>query len=294
MNMWDTYKTGFRLYPGLSEHSGFDNQTDRGRVKKYLLFFVHLVQRISPIDYVRWREFSFVLEAIEKYSPTPERILDISSPKLLPLTLAENLPNSFVCSTDILKSEIVYVQSAKKQLHLNNLLCERMDARWLGFSDNRFDLITSISVLEHIAPEKEGEVPAVKEIHRVLSSNGIAIITVPFSKFYFVESKKGTVYERKVNKDENQFFQRFYDLNTLMKNIVKATSLELVYLGFIEERLFIKDPHKRLTHYISGTWLRTLLFGPLYPILSRIFLSKPKELNKCKKPYLACLVMKKP
>jgi predicted SAM-dependent methyltransferase len=276
------------------EYTTSDIRENRGMIKKFFSSLYHLAGRISPIDYVRWREFSFVLGAVEKYLPSPGKILDISSPKLLPLTLAESLPNSFVCSTDILESEIVYVQSAKKQLHLNNLLCERMDARWLGFSDNSFSLITSISVLEHIAPEKEGEVPAVKEIHRVLSSNGIAIITVPFSKSYFVESKKGTVYERKINNGENQFFQRFYDLNTLMKNIVKASSLELVYLGFIEERLFIKDPHKRLTHYISGTWLRTLLFGPLYPILSRIFLSKPKELNKCKKPYLACLVMKKP
>jgi ubiquinone/menaquinone biosynthesis C-methylase UbiE len=51
-------------------------------------------------------------------------------------------------------------------------------------------------VFEHIAPEQDGEIPAVKELARVLAPHGIAILTVPFSKKYFAEYRTGRVYER--------------------------------------------------------------------------------------------------
>lgn len=294
MNLWDSYKIGFRISPGLPDDLPPDILRNRGNAKKLLLFFYHLVHRITPIDYVRCREFSFSLEAMGKHMPPPRNILDISSPKLLPLTFAKSLKDSFVYSIDLLENEVAFVESARRRLQLNNLTCERMDARSLRFPDNSFDLITSISVLEHIAPEKGGEVSAVKEMHRVLSPKGIAIITVPFSWSSFAEYKKGTVYERNAHRDDRQFFQRIYDLHTLGESILTASPMEPVSLRFIEERIFTKNPHRRLAHYICGTWLRTLIFGPFYPILSRVFLSKPKELNECKNPYLACLVMKKP
>lgn len=293
MNIWDSYKIGFRAFPGTSDHSSLAPRGNRGKAKEILLFFYHLVLRISPIDYVRWREFAFAMEAIDTYMPSPEKILDISSPKLLPMTFAANWKSSSVVSTDILESEVSSVETMGKRLRLDNLSCERMDARSLRFPDNSFDLITSISVLEHIAPENGGEGPAIREIHRVLSSGGVVILTVPFSRTYFAEYKKGNVYERKSDRGENQFFQRFYDWKTLMDNIVRSSSLELVSLRFIEERIFAKNPRKRLSHYISGTWLRTLVFGPFYPLLSRVFLTGPKHLEDCRNPYLACLVMKK-
>jgi ubiquinone/menaquinone biosynthesis C-methylase UbiE len=294
MNLWNSYKIGFRVSPALSDNSALGSQRNRGIAKNSRLSLYRLVHRFVPIDYVRWREFSFSLEAIEKHVPSPRKILDISSPKLLPITFAASLKNSSVHSIDILESEVVSVENARRHLHLNNLTSERMDARSLRFPDNSFDLITSISVLEHIEPEKGGEEPVVREIHRVLSPEGIAIFTVPFSRTYFAEFREGTVYERKGRHDEKQFFQRFYDLDTLMKSIVKLSPMNLVSLGFIEERFFLKSPRKRSAHYFSGTAFRTMIFGPLYPLLSRIFLSRPKELKKCTKPYLACLVMKKP
>jgi predicted SAM-dependent methyltransferase len=288
--MWDCYKTGLKVYPrlvtpGMKYHDG--------KIKRFLRNFYVFLGRLTPIDYVRWRELSFAFNAINKYIVSPKNILDISSPKLLPLTIAKKMKNCIVYSTDILEQEVSSVNTANNLLKLENLVSKKMDARLIDHPDNSFDLITTISVLEHIAPEKEGEIPAAKEINRVLSPGGIAVITVPFSKSYFAEYKQGTVYERQGKEDHKIFFQRFYDMNTLMRNIVEASSLELVYLGFIEERFFSKDPHKRLTQYISGSSFRTFLFGPFYPILSRIFLSKPKELRKCNKPYLACLILKK-
>jgi hypothetical protein len=79
-----------------------------------------------------------------------------------------------------------------------------------------------------------------------------------------------------------------------MRNIVRASGLELVELNFIEERFFLKDPRKRMAHYINSTEQQNTWFGPWYPLLSHVFLSPPKPLAECRKPYLACVVLRKP
>lgn len=52
-----------------------------------------------------------------------------------------------------------------------------MDLTNLAFKDNKFDLIICYHVLEHIKKDRK----AMEEINRVLDSNGVAILQVPFS-----------------------------------------------------------------------------------------------------------------
>ena len=253
-----------------------------------------LVNVLAPIDYVRYREFEFVLEAIKRYGATPYRVLDIGSPKLLALTLAASMPRAVVHSVDILHAEASTVSNDAKRLGIHNLVSEVQDARSLGYADNSCDLILSVSVFEHIAPEHDGEVPASRELWRILARNGIAVLTVPFSRTYFSESRAGQVYERVSGHAEPIFFQRFYDYDLLMCNIIHASWLDLLYLGFIEERFFCRNPRKRLAHYVNSSPRQNLLFGLFWPILSRVFLTAPKPLDACKKPYVACFVLRKP
>jgi SAM-dependent methyltransferase len=168
-----------------------------------------------------------------------------------------------------------------------------LDARQMPFRNDMFDLITSVSVFEHIAPEMGGEVPAVREVARVLAPGGVAILTVPFSRNYFADYHVGTVYERSSLDQEPIFFQRFYDLEMLQQNIIAASGLELVSLRFIDERHFYKDPHRRVAHFVNGSQRQTFWFGPMYPLLSHLFLSQAKSLECCGKPYLACIVLRK-
>lgn len=74
----------------------------------------------------------------------------------------------------------------------------------------------------------------------------------------------------------------------------RASGLELVGLQFIEERYFLKDPRKRMAHYINASPRQNFWFGPWYPLLSHVFLSAPKALERCGKPYLACVILRKP
>ena len=285
MDIWKAYKLGIKLTLG----------TDRtmGRLPSLMHHPALIPRCLTPIDYVRYREFDFAFKAIKEYKPNPNTLLDVSSPKLFPLTIAQTNPKAHIFSIELLKDEVKQKLRAAETLGIHNFEATVQDARSLACDSDRFEAITSLSVLEHIAPENGGDISAAKELGRVTSPGGIAIITVPFAKSHFAEYKDGTVYERTANTEEKLFFQRFYDHNLLLNNIVKSSGLSTLEMQFIEERCFKNNSHKRLAQLINSTTKQNALFGPLFPIFSGLFLSRPRPLEKCRKPYIACLVLKK-
>lgn len=290
ISLWDSYRLGVRTVSRWPS-------TWSGRARRLgglLKYPPNLVNWLTPIDFVRFREFEFAFDAIRRYHPEPRRVLDLSSPKLLPLTVAHRFPAAEVRSTDIVDEEVRQVAEAANHLHLPNLTAEIKDARALDFPDASFDLVTSVSVFEHIAPEADGDIPAARELGRVLAPGGIAILTVPFSRTYFAEYREGQVYERAAGESERNFFQRFYDSERLQRTVIEPSGLEAVSLTFIEERLYSQDPHRRVAHRVNSTGRQKMVYGPWFFPLSRIFLSAPKPLDDCRKPYIACLVLRKP
>lgn len=290
ISVWTAFRTGMRLKTNAANTS----RSILGNLFRVAHKPKQLSRALTPIDFVRFREFDFAFKAVNRFLPAPRRILDISSPKLLPLTLASRFENAQVTITDILDREVNWSATAASRLGLSNVTAQVEDARKLTFASESFDLITSISVFEHIAPEVDGEIPAIRELSRVLAPGGIAIITVPFSRKYFADYITGAAYERTGGATEKLFFQRFYDVKLLQQNIIKESRLDLASLGFIDERHFLKNPRKRMSHYVNGSPLQLTLFGPTYPLLSHFFLSQPKPLEACGKPYLACIVLRKP
>jgi SAM-dependent methyltransferase len=288
--LWDAYRLGVRV--GSQWPASL-----RGKARRLaglLRYPPNLVHWLTPIDYVRFRELEFALAAVRRHLPVPHAVLDISSPKLLPLTLARAHPGAEVHATDIVRDEVAHVAAAAERLGLRNLTPRLQDARALDYPDGRFDLVTSVSVFEHIAPEQGGEVPAAREMGRVLAPGGVAVLTVPFAREYFAEYRRDAVYERTAEAGEEIFFQRFYDEARLHGDIVEPSGLEVVSLDFVDERFFFRDPHRRMAHYVNRTGRQKLIFGPWYYPLSRLFLSPPRPLAECGKPYLACLVLRKP
>lgn len=290
LNVWTAYRLGFQLKSG-SRGGPIRTVAALGKLTAQPTL---LARSIAPIDYVRYREFDFALRAVQRHAPAPRRVLDIGSPKLIPLTLARQMPMAQIRATDVLEREANWVGGAAGRLGMGNLRAEVQDARALSCDDESFDLVTSISVFEHIAPEIDGELPAVRELARVLAPGGTAVLTVPFARRYFADYVTGSAYERTGAPDEKIFFQRFYDHDLLMRNIVRASGLELAELQFIEERYFLRDPRRRMAHYVNSSPRQNFWFGPWYPLLSHVFLSPPKPLERCRKPYLACIVLRKP
>ena len=80
---------------------------------------------------------------------------------------------------DINRDDVAFARNLNREIM--NLQYQVEDALRLSYSDNSFDLITSVDVIEHVGdPER-----MVQEISRVLKPGGIALITFPSLEFPF-------------------------------------------------------------------------------------------------------------
>lgn len=162
------------------------------------------------------------------------------------------------------------------------------DVRKLSFLDGEFDVVCSISVLEHIYPETGGDVIAIRKMARVLKPGGRMVFTVPYTKKARVEYKMGTVYERQADKNEKVFFQRWYDRETLEYQLFKPSGLTPTDIYYIGEKVFIDNPEKRLFIYINNGSKTDLLFGRFYNFIANRCLEISDSEEVLKKPYIAC------
>ncbi len=110
--------------------------------------------------------------------------------------------------TDVVESEIIAV----------NCKFKVADARNLPFEDKTFHVVFTLDILEHVKDDVEA---AIKEIHRVLMPNGVAILSGPTeSRFYrlcrsilFLTSKKNAkLEEQMVRREIDYHFHTIYEL----------------------------------------------------------------------------------
>ncbi len=80
---------------------------------------------------------------------------------------------------DLRQDTLSYVKNNNSFLHDPKVNYSYQDMTSIEFDDNTFDVVTSISVLEHLGPEKDTK--AISEMLRVLKLGGLLILTVDFS-----------------------------------------------------------------------------------------------------------------
>jgi ubiquinone/menaquinone biosynthesis C-methylase UbiE len=189
-------------------------------------------QRIlCPVDYMRYAEFDAILRDLEI---TPGMtILDVSSPQWFSLYLANKHPNIEINYLNIIDSEIDPYKEIARALGIKNLTYRKEDVRDLRLCENTFDRVVSISVIEHIYPDKDGDLKALNEISRVLKPGGEFLLTVPFKSKGKIVYLDGPVYEREER--TKNFYAREYDEVTFHK-LIKLSNFSLAGLWFICER----------------------------------------------------------
>lgn len=246
----------------------------------------------TPIDYTRFREFAFGYEEVRAAARTGSRLLDVGSPKTFPLALAAAFREVEVTALDIVHEEVAWLALRAGPAD-NGARPARGDVRALPFADASFDLATSISALEHVAPEDGGDAAAVRELARVLRPGGRLVATLPFAPAGFVEHQTGAVYERTAAAGEAIFFQRFYDEAGLRRLFGGVPGLETIRFDVIHERL-AREVSRRWARVFTRTPRRARLVAPLYPLLGHLLLSAPRPLGGARgRPYLACVVCRK-
>lgn len=168
---------------------------------------------LAPVGYWRFLPNAFVWQQF-LHCENP-KILDVASPKLLSVLLASKT-QSEVHATD-LDDEKIFTRWGRiaGAIDLKNYLVEYQDARRLTYPDESFDLVYSISVIEHI-PE-DGDMLALGEFQRVLKPNGILVIEVPYRRQREVILAK---YDSKGKPTKQpQFYERHYDADLLRERL---------------------------------------------------------------------------
>ena len=168
-----------------------------------------------PMDSTRYFEFDFAWSALMACSSG--RYLDVSSPRLLPIVLLDRRSD---LDADLVNPDpkdlahtarMVDLLAAHDRCRLHKLVIGNAP-----FDVGTFDVITSISVLEHI-PE---DVDALRRIWSFLKPGGILVLTVPCmarSSEQFIDRNEWGVLEG--DKDGQIFWQRYYDQTLLEQRI---------------------------------------------------------------------------
>ncbi|MFZ2649352.1 MAG: methyltransferase domain-containing protein [Burkholderiaceae bacterium] len=172
-----------------------------------------------PMDSFRYFEFDFAFGAAR--GATIGRYLDVSSPRLLPFMVLKSRPG---LTGDLLNPQPDDLNDTASVAVSTGL---RARCRLVGglienapFASETFDLITSISVVEHIPQDTQ----AIATMWRLLRPNGKLVVTVPCARESCEEYTNLDDYEL-LSKDKEGYvyWQRYYDRAALTERIWSIT-----------------------------------------------------------------------
>lgn len=227
----------------------------------YNLFFF-------PMDSTRYFEFDFVWSNINKSKVI--KYLDISSPRIIPLLFLKNHPGVVAELVNPDKKDFAYTAKFLEDLHLKNrcnLHCLLIEDA--PYKEESFDLITCISVLEHI-PESQN---AILKIWNLLSSGGTLIITLPCMAEatiqYISESEYGLF---KPGTDGFTFWQQYYDTLLLEERIYKVTGspVQINVYGEKKPGSFARNAEQKRLGGTYPFWREPYMMGKEYDYFTSI------------------------
>ena len=179
---------------------------------------------INPFDITRDFEFGYLLKALKGRNIRLGTILDISSPFIMAYVLSDR---SQVTKTDINPAEREMIKEDA------NLKFQLEDGTRLSFQDNSFDLVYSISVIEHIY-EKYNE--AIQEMVRVLKPGGYLYLTFPVSDRHVEEWLDHRIYPEQFQMNGQTFFQYRFDQHDVTRLLNSLSNADLIDMSIYWEK----------------------------------------------------------
>ena len=186
----------------------------------------------QPINtYTRFPEYHFFGRAIERFIAGKEKqgpltILDVGSPKLFGLYLAY-YHDVEIHLTDISRlniDEYEILWNSVKNDAKGRASFDQQDGRALSYSEEWFDIVYSMSVIEHVEGDRQDS-KALYEMWRRLKPGGLFLVSVPFGNLYIEQSIIGFAHAvRATNDKKSYFFQRVYDQHTVQTHLIAPLS----------------------------------------------------------------------
>ena len=179
----------------------------------------HYSLMFFPMDSTRYFEFGMSWERLRRLPFT--HYLDVSSPRLLPLMLMRSNRQAIAelinpDANDIRDTERMFrAFGVGERCRFHARTVEKAD-----FEPSAFDLITCISVLEHIPSDGE----AVERMWSLLRTGGRLMLTMPCMsqsmEQYISDNQYGVL---QPGSDGYTFWQRYYDEERLREKIYRIT-----------------------------------------------------------------------
>lgn len=202
------------------------------------------VRFLVPLDPWRYYELGRVAE-----QDFDGECLDLSSPKLLTSLLQHEGRGSWV-GTDLFSREIDGWRRLDPALRL-----EVEDATALSYSDESFDHVVCVSVLEHIGHEQDGT--ALAEMWRVLRPGGVLHLTTDVATEPKTVHVDDLIYgEASSEHDGRVFFKRDYGIAEIEDLVRQRPWTERSREYVVQRR-----PGIEVTFYSRAPW--SYLYGPL-------------------------------
>jgi SAM-dependent methyltransferase len=205
---------------------------------------------VSPMDSVRYFEFDFMWRAIEKSKM--RSYLDVSSPRIFSLLVVDRNADLAADLINPDKKDLAVTISWAESFGLRDRCrfygCLIEDA---SLKPESFDVITSISVVEHIPDDRR----AIQKMWDLLRPGGRLLISVPCAAKASEEFINLNEYEL-IDADENGFvfWQRYYDEGLIEDRIFSVTGKPY--------RCEIYGEKQANSYHKNATWKRT---DPFYP-----------------------------
>lgn len=235
---------------------------------------------IASVGYWRLLPNEVVWEEAARFSNP--RVLDVSSPKLVSLWLAAKC-GAQVLATDLDDAEIFNRWAPFAKIRgLGGYRVEFEDARNLPAADASFDLVYSLSVIEHIPGMGDRE--ALSEFARVVKPGGAVVIEVPYRRKY--ENVFRDTDSKGAALNEPRFFERRYDAEALEKRLMHVDGLRVEQKWILGEWVPV-DP------VINGNRTIRLITAPLAPWLALVNYWMRRD-DRAGRPLGALIVYRKP
>ena len=215
---------------------------------------------LYPMDSTRYFEFDWVWSRLQSLRRV-RNYLDISSPRLLPL--------SYVRRSDVQRAWLVNPDTSDLETTRRWADALSLSGR-CSFSDEpiessrldgeRFDVITSISVFEHIVNEG----PALARVRSLLASGGTLLLTLPCTAEGYDQFRDYDEYNlAKPDADGRYFFQRFYDASSLRDRVfsILGEPRQMTVYGESEPGYFGRNAQQKMRGLPYPFWREGYMMG---------------------------------
>jgi len=222
---------------------------------------------VSPMDSVRYFEFDFMWRALRNVEI--HSYLDVSSPRLFPLVVIDRTRDLVADLVNPDKKDLRVTISLAKSLGIADRC--RFHGQLIqstSLEPDSFDVITSISVIEHI-PDDTG---AIRTMWTLLRRGGRLLISVPCAAKASEEHINIDEYEL-LSPDKNGFvfWQRYYDEQLLRQRVFVVAGEPRRYSIYGENKAenYQRNVARKRTDPFYPYWREPFMMGLQYDYKGR-------------------------